>query len=182
MKVIIGTKNQKKINTVTSVFKDVLGISDIEIIAEDVKSNVPDAPFGRETYKGALNRALNCRKIGLADYYIGIESGLVKRYGNIFEEAWSVIVLRDGTKLVGYSSGLLLPEIVARRINNGEKHGEIMMDFDKILNLPRDNRDTWSRYTGGSISRQVSLQESLRNALIQVSETENNLYKYKKNL
>jgi hypothetical protein len=54
-----------------------------------------------------------------------------------------------------------------------------MAHFDKEFNLPDDNRDTWSRYTGGNMSRQVSLEESLRNALIQAAQSERNLYNYK---
>jgi inosine/xanthosine triphosphatase len=178
MKIIVGTKNQKKIDAVISVFKEVLEMNDLELIIHDSKSKVPEAPCDRETYDGALNRASECYEIGLSDYYIGIESGLVERYGNMFEEAWAVIFLKDGTKLVGYSSGLMLPAVVTNRMKNGEKHNDIMSDFDKLFDLPDDNRDTWSRYTGGSISRQISLQESLRNALIQISATERNLYKY----
>jgi inosine/xanthosine triphosphatase len=181
MKIIVGTKNQKKIDVVVSVFKEVLGIDNLEIVAHNAESKVPEAPHGHETYDGALNRAMECYTIGSADYYIGIESGLVKRYGNLFEEAWAVIILKDGTNLVGYSSGLLLPLVVTNRMKNGEKHNDIMSDFDKIFNLPDDNRDTWSRYTGGNISRQTSLQESLRNALIQTVTSERNLYRYKSN-
>lgn len=84
----------------------------------------------------------------------------------------------NGVQHVGYSSGLLLPEVVTRRMNNGEIHNEIMADFDKKFDLPEDNRDTWSRYTGGFISRQISLEEALRNALIQCVPMERNLYNY----
>ena len=179
MKIIVGTKNQKKIDVVRSVFEEVFKLSDLKVIAHDANSLVPEAPHDKETYDGATNRAQECTEIEPADYYVGIESGLVKRYDNFFEEAWTVIIAKDGTKLIGYSSGLLLPAIVVARMNNGELHNQIMADFDEKFNLPDDNRDTWSRYTGGYISRKVSLEESLRNALIQSIPTENNLYKYK---
>lgn len=178
MKIMIGTKNQKKIAVAKSVFEQVLQASNLEVIAHDTDSLVPEAPHGKETFEGAMNRAKECALTGEADYYVGIESGLVQRYGNFFEEAWAVIILKDGTQQIGYSSGLLLPEVVVNRMNNGEKHNDIMAAFDKKFNLPDDNRDTWSRYTGGHISRQVSLEEALRNALIQNVPTERNLYHY----
>ena len=53
-----------------------------------------------------------------------------------------------------------------------------MADFDKLFNLPDDNRDTWSRYTGGGISRQISLEEAARNAVIRLSESRQNLYNF----
>lgn len=179
MKIIVGTINKTKLSVVLSVFKITLNTEDIVVKSHNAESKVPEAPRNEETYKGALNRAQECHKLGSADYYVGIESGLVERYGNMFEEAWAVVISDDGVKYVGYSSGLILPPIVVSRMNKGEKHNEIMDYFDKKFDLPDDNRDTWSRYTGGNISRQVSLEEALRNALIQMASSERNLYNYK---
>lgn len=179
MKIIVGTKNQKKIGVVQKIFEDFFTDTHIEVASHDAQSKVPEAPHDNETYEGALNRARECYKISDFDYYIGLESGLVERYGQYFEEAWAVIISADGKTQIGYSSGLLLPPVVVERMKSGEKHNEIMAHFDKIFNLPPDNRDTWSRYTGGYLSRQVSLEESLRNALIQSAPSEQNLYNYK---
>lgn len=178
MKVIIGTKNQKKVDVVGDVFRILLDNEDVVVEGHDAQSKVPEAPHGEETYLGARNRAIECYENGGADYYIGIESGLVERYGSMFEEAWAVVISHDGTERIGYSSGLMLPKTVVDRMNDGQKHNEIMAYFDKKFNLPDDNRDTWSRYTGGNISRQVSLEEALRNALIQAVDTERNLYSF----
>jgi inosine/xanthosine triphosphatase len=178
MKIVVGTKNQKKIDVSLRVFKSVLNTEDVTVEGRNAQSRVPEAPYNQETYQGAYNRAVECYKEGGADYYIGIESGLAERYGNMFEEAWAVVISHDGTERVGYSSGLMLPKTVVDRMNAGQKHNEIMAYFDKEFNLPEDNRDTWSRYTGGNISRQVSLEESLRNALIQAVYSERNLYNY----
>lgn len=176
MKITVGTKNQKKVDVVTKLFAGFFSNPSIEVTSYDAESKVPEAPHDHETYEGALNRARECFEIGGSDYYIGIESGLVERYGHFFEEAWAVIISADGKEQIGYSSGLLLPPVVVSKMNNGEKHNEIMAYYDKLFNLPDDNRDTWSRYTGGSISRQVSLEEAVRNALIQSAQTERNLY------
>lgn len=178
MKVAIGTKNQKKVAAVSKIFKEQFGLSIIEVIPCSVESGVPDAPHDDETYRGALQRAQACKELGEADYYVGIESGLVERYGNLFEEAWAVVITSDNQKFMGYSSGLMLPSIVAERMNSGEAHDKIMADYDKLFNLPEDNRDTWSRYTGGLVSRQLSLDEALRNAIIQMIPSENNLYQH----
>lgn len=178
MKIIVGTKNEKKVSIVQSVFESITKNSEIEIIKHDAPSGVPEAPHDKETYTGAMNRAKACTLVGDADYYIGIESGLVNRYGEYFEEAWAVIIPNNSKPLIGYSSGLMLPAVVVERMKNGEMHNEIMADYDKLFNLPDDNRDTWSRYTGGTISREISLAEAVRNALIQTSESDRNLYKF----
>lgn len=179
MRIIVGTKNQKKIKIVKAVFSSLLVLSDLEVVGYDAPSGVPEAPHDRETFDGAMNRAKACQvDVGEAEYYIGLESGLVERYGNFFEEAWAVALPKEGNPLIGYSSGLLLPGVVVERMYGGEKHDEIMAYFDKLFELPDDNRDTWSRYTGGNISRQVSLEEAIRNAVIQISESERNLYRF----
>lgn len=178
MNIIIGTKNQKKVAVARAIFSDFFHSDTIEVTGYDAPSGVPEAPHDEETFQGALHRAEACMNIGAFDYYVGIESGLVERYGHHFEEAWAVIIAADGTKQIGYSSGLLLPDVVVSRMHAGEKHNEIMAHFDKEFNLPDDNRDTWSRYTGGHISRQISLEEALRNALIQSAPSDRNLYRY----
>jgi len=75
MKVIIGTKNQKKIDVTASVFMSTMKIDAVEAIARDAKSNVPEAPHNEETFQGALNRAQECYEQGEADYFVGLESG-----------------------------------------------------------------------------------------------------------
>lgn len=176
MKVIVGTQNKKKVAAARKVFQEVLSPADLEIVSNNANSGVPEAPFDKETYQGALNRAEACRTID-GDYFVGIESGLVERYGNLFEEAWAVVIARDNKVFLGYSSGLLLPPVVAARMRSGEQHHEIMKHYDQLFDLPDDNRDTWSRYTGGNISRQTSLDEALRNAIIQLMPSDRNLYK-----
>lgn len=178
MKIIVGTKNQKKIDVALRVFESVLNVDNAVVEGRDAQSGVPEVPHDQETYQGAYNRATECYKQSDADYYIGLESGLVERYGNMFEEAWATVISHDGTEYVGYSSGLMLPKAVTDRMNAGEMHNEIMAYFDKEFNSPDDNRDTWSRYTGGNISRQVSLEEAIRNAVIQIPHSEHNLYHY----
>ena len=176
MKIIIGTRNPKKIAVVEKVFREVVKPDSLEAIGKDIDSGVPEAPHDKETFQGALNRAKGCRAVEDAEFYVGIESGLVERYGHYFEEAWAVIISHDGSERIGYSSGLLLPPVVVKRMEEGELHNDIMASYDREFNLPDDNRDTWSRYTGGNISRQISLEEALRNALIQTSHSERNLY------
>lgn len=174
MRIIVGTNNQKKLDVVYRVCADLLQCS-IQVIGFRADSRMPEAPHDEETYKGALNRALACEQSGVADCYIGIESGLVERYGNCFEEAWSVVI-RNKKQYIGYSSGLLLPEIVTTKMAEGMLHNKVMEQIDQELKLPDDNRDTWSRYSGGQMLRAISLEESLRNALVQSIPAKNSLY------
>lgn len=51
----------------------------------DVPSDVPDTPHGEEVECGASNRAQALAAEGV--YAVGLESGLVERYGGTYEES-----------------------------------------------------------------------------------------------
>ncbi len=68
-------------------FKTFYSNEAIEVLGHDADSKMPEAPHDNETYEGALNRAQACYELGGADCYVGLESGLVERYGHFFEEA-----------------------------------------------------------------------------------------------
>lgn len=180
MKVLIGTKNSTKVATAQKV----IGSSYdevVEIQGVDTESGVPDAPWNEETLTGAKNRAESCYALGGADYYIGLESGLVDRYGIQFEEAWAVVITKSGDKLVGYSSGLVIPGYITEKMKTlNLTHDQTMKLIDQELSTGDINKDTWSRYSGGQIQRTISMEEALRNAIIQAVDVEKSLYKYSK--
>ena len=53
----------------------------------------------------------------VADFYVGLESGLVERYGHIYEEAWSCAITNKGKEYFGYSSGLKVPDYILKRMD-----------------------------------------------------------------
>jgi inosine/xanthosine triphosphatase len=176
MNVIIGTNNQAKIAIVTTVLNELYPSKPHTITGEDVASGVPDTPRDEETKQGAFNRASTAAALSPNTYGIGIESGLVQRYGMWFEEAWACVVVGEKT-VYGYSSGLPVPPYVLQKMKeNNLEHGPAMHHILAELNRP-DERDTWGTYSDKLILRDVSLQEALRNALIQMISSDNSLYK-----
>lgn len=175
MNAVIGTKNQAKIQIVTTVLNELFPDETHSVSGIDIDSGVPGSPRDEETKIGAENRA-RAAATKSADYGIGIESGLVERYGIWFEEAW-VCVVHDGKTYFGYSSGLPIPEHVLKVMRENDfRHGLAMRKILEQLNRP-DERDTWGTYSDKLILRDVSLQEALRNALIQTVASEHSLYK-----
>ncbi len=177
MLIYIGSVSQRKIDVAEKVIRQVCSTKELPVRGFAAASGVPETPWDRETYDGARNRALHVRKeYEDADLCIGLESGLIERYGHIFEEAWSVVIDRHGVEYYGYSSGLKVPDYIFDKMNElGLPHSEVMAiierDHGKLPN------DTWGTYSGGLIARTVSLEESLRNALIQVVAPEHSFYK-----
>ena len=96
MKILVGSKNPVKLKAVEETFG--LYYDSIEVIGLNVESNVSDQPINDETYKGAENRArslsiLNIEKNLCADFFVGIEGGISKVYGNwfAFDCCWLVL-------------------------------------------------------------------------------------------
>lgn len=177
MKIIIGSNNKTKIDVARRSIKRIFHTKKLNVTGCSARSKVPETPYGRETFVGALNRARDSAKlVPNADYYIGLESGLVKRYGHIYEEAWAVILDKNSKEWHGFSSGLKVPDYILEQMNKLNKnHGDVMAFLEnKFGKLPND---TWGTYSGGIILRKISLEESLRNALIQIIAPENSFYK-----
>ena len=100
----------------------------------------------------------------------------MERYGHIYEEAWCVIVTKDGEEFYGYSSGLKVPDFILQRMDEQNlPHSEVMVLLEEEFRLP--DSETWGNYSGGMIAREVSLAEALRNALIQVVAPDCSLYR-----
>lgn len=177
MRIAVGTKNKRKIETVQKVLKQILENKNFEVDSYSSNSGVPDTPWGEQTYNGAHNRAIECRaNIKNADYYIGLESGLVERYGQIYEEAWACVIDKADDEFFGYSSGLKVPTYIVKKMEELKmEHCDVMGLLDKEENRI-DNDDTWGTYSKKMIIRDTSLEESLRNALIQVFAPKNSYY------
>lgn len=176
MKCVVGTNNKSKITIVAKVLTEFNVQGDISVNGININSGVPDTPWGEEIKQGAYNRATVLANTHKGIHCIGIESGLVTRYGDTFEESWACVIVN--TKVFyGYSSGLLIPKYVLNRMKqDAQEHGPAMNTIRTELNQ-HDDRDTWGTYSAKLITRDVSLAEALRNALIQVFAPEESLYR-----
>lgn len=176
IKFIIGSASKRKINTAEKIIRQLFN-DNISIIGHNAKSQMPDTPYDKQTFDGAKNRALDSKThIADGNFYIGLESGLIERYGHIYEEAWAAVITSDNKEYFGYSSGLKVPDYILKRMNELKmEHCDIMTiieeEFGKLPN------DTWGTYSGGILLREISLEEALRNALIQITASDNSFYK-----
>jgi len=168
MKFIIGSTSERKIKIAEEIIQELFRGGEIIVEGYAASSGMPETPYDRQTFDGARNRALDAQSnIKDANYYIGLESGLVERYGHLYEEAWAVVLNSDNKEFFGYSSGLKVLDYILHKMNELKiEHCDAMTIIENEHGkLPND---TWGTYSGGLIARTVSLKESLRNALIQV--------------
>jgi hypothetical protein len=76
---------------------------------------------------------------------------------------------------LGYSSGLRVPDLILSHMrSSGRPHYEVMAALEAERQLPHD---TWSNYSGGILTRQISLEEAVRNAVVQLVACESSFYR-----
>lgn len=165
----MGSLSQRKLDMVKKVVSVYFG-EDVTVNGFGAKSGVSETPYDVETFQGAQNRAGHAKQERPgADVYVGLESGLVERYGHIYEEAWAVVFWKE-QEYCGYSSGLKVPDYILDKMDQLKKpHSEVMEIVEK--EFVKTPSDTWGTYSGGTVSRDVSLEEALRNAMIQALTT-----------
>ncbi|MDO8515897.1 MAG: inosine/xanthosine triphosphatase [bacterium] len=176
MNFVIGSTSQRKIDVAKKIISEYFK-NQFLVEGYAANSQVPETPWDKQTFDGARNRALDAKShASNAEHYIGLESGLLERYGHIYEEAWCVIISQNGEEYFGYSSGLKVPDYILKRMDELKvDHSGVMTILEKESgNLPND---TWGSYSGGTLLREVSLEEAIRNALIQITAPKESFYR-----
>lgn len=113
MKAIIGTMNPGKIEGAKKALEAFY--DDVEVLGYKAESEVGDQPVSEETLQGARNRALNTMKYAKdnkvdADYFMGIESGIIELYGTWYIANAAVVMDKDGYESIGYGPIFPVPK------------------------------------------------------------------------
>ena len=120
MIIAVGSTNQVKIKPVEEIFSH--HFKKVKAVGVSVDSGVSEQPMSNEEmYQGALTRARNAlKKVAGASYGVGIEGGIHKYSYGHFENQMVVIVDKKGNIGIGASAGLVLPEKIIKRMNEGK--------------------------------------------------------------
>lgn len=166
MKIYLGTKSKIKLEAVERFMRE-NDLKDFSIVGLDISSGVSDTPMEQETFLGAKNRADNCfTKINdSTSLYIGLESGLTK-YQNIYFEFCVCVCIFEGQYYYGTSSYMMLPNGISEQMDQGNEHANLMKELDKQTG--QQIKDTWIYYSQGKLSRNISFEEALRNAVFAI--------------
>lgn len=120
IKIAVGSLNRVKVEAVREVMESIYG--SVRIYPKDVKSGVPDQPFGEETHRGARNRAVSALED--CDLSVGIEAGVFEIYDGLFDVQHCVIIDRDGRITSGMGSGFEYPKEIAELVRKGSTVGD----------------------------------------------------------
>ena len=128
MKILLGSKNPGKIEGTKLAFENYF--KELSIEGVPVLSNVSEEPVNEEIYIGAKNRVDNLVEYAKeenidCDYFVGVESGIAKIFGNWMIINIAVVMDKTGFLGVGTSSGFPVPDKYVEEI--------IKTDLGKVM-------------------------------------------------
>ena len=163
MKVVVGSASQLKIDAVASAFAS-LRIKGVVVDGVAVESSVDDQPFDLAQMEiGARTRARNAKVLSPgADYYIGIENGIVmESIEDWFDVPCVVVHDAEGRESVAYGAHFPIPQwAVDRTIHRDSELGVIVQEL-----AGGGEKDPMTYFSGGTVSREAILTQAVCCAL-----------------
>ena len=168
MKILVGTQNPVKIAATEQAFSKYF--DNVEVIGVKVDSKVPDQPINDETFEGAKNRALELTRINKqkklgAQFFVGIEGGIIKRYSRWFAFGGMCIININGKIGFGTSLHFELPDVVVNQLVNGVELGDVMDEISGVHNT-KQKGGAIEYFTKGVMDRKAIYIQGLIAALI----------------
>lgn len=163
VKVAVGSKNPVKVEAVRRAFEKAFG--ECEVVGVGVSSRVPDMPLGfDEMLLGAKNRARKAREKSDSDYSVGLEGGFEETSAGTFITGFAVVLSRDGKCGIGRGGGILVPEVVLRKVKEGR---EISVVMDEMLGREniKHQEGTTGYLTKNIIDRTQGFEDAVVRAL-----------------
>lgn len=149
----VASTNPVKLQAALDGFQRMFPRESFEIRTLKIPSKVSDQPMtDEETLEGADARALSARELmPEADYWVGIEGGVMDRGTHLSGFAW-VVVLSEGKRGVGRSGEFFLPENIAELVRKGVELGEAD-DIVFSRNNSKQSNGAIGLLTGDAIDR-----------------------------
>jgi len=169
MKILVGSLNPVKIECVREAFLKYF--NNIEVIPIEVSSQVPNQPVNQETYNGAKNRVLELKKINdaknlKADFFVGIEGGIINNNSSWFAFGGICIMDKKGRMSFSSSSQYPLPENFIKELLKGNcELGDLMDQLTGQKNSKQKDGGV-SFLTKGHMTRKSLYVPGLITALI----------------
>jgi len=168
VKVLVGSRNPVKLNAAKEAFS--IFFNKVEVAGIAVDSKVSSQPVGDETFEGAENRALELRarneeKLLKANFFVGIEGGIIELFNRWFVFGVMCIIDERGMKSYGctplFESPLCITEELLRGIELGDVMDELTGEDDT-----KQKQGAIGYFTRGVMDRKQYYVDGLIVALI----------------
>lgn len=168
MQVIIGSQNIPKFNATESAFKVAFPDEVINLKGLKTDSKVSSHPTtAQESMNGAINRVMHAKKLSPgADYYVGIEGGLLRVDDLAWEIGWVAIANEKGDIATGLSSGIALKGAILDSIIDGRELNDVLQGSFGIKSAGNNNGFS-GLATNNMVTREASYEQGIKSALAQ---------------
>lgn len=166
-KIIVASANPAKVNAALDGFLRMFPDEQFTIEGIATASGVGDQPVGEEdTLRGAMTRAENVsRERPDADFWVGIESGIEDKDGEMRVLAWAAVRSRDGIWGKGSSGVFVVPPGVRALVLQGKELGSADDEFFGRTNSKQAN-GAIGLLTGDVMTRSAKIADAVIFALI----------------
>ncbi len=156
VKVLVGSKNEIKIEIVEEVLSDYF---DVDIESKEI-SNTPEQPFNDEIIRSAKKRAQVPEGY---DYGIGIESGIITTEDRTFSVEYAYVKDKYGYESTGHGPGFPIPKNWKNELkNNINLSDKIKVYFEDYS----DESGSIGLLTDNKIKRRDCIKNALLSAMI----------------
>lgn len=170
MKIIVASTSRAKLKACEYGFQKIFPTEVLELSGISVSSDVPDQPFGEDTFRGAENR-LNHLKTTVTetghsyDYLAALEGGISRFHNAWYVFAAVVIESRSGLRGRGASPLYTAPEYIIAQVQAGEELGHVLARYTGDPEA-KQSLGTIGLLSQGRITRDEVLGEGVRIALV----------------
>ena len=168
MKIVVGSTNIPKTMAVEGSFNRAFPNDEIYVTGVSTESGVSSHPTSaQESIAGALNRLAQAKNhMPGADYYVGIEGGLLQVDHRMWEIGWVAIGNALGQIATGLSAGVELRGAILDAIINGEELDHVLEEkFD--IHAAGNANGFYGLATNDLVTRQAAYEQGITFALAQ---------------
>jgi inosine/xanthosine triphosphatase len=165
-RVLVGSNNAVKVAAVEAAQRAVWpDITDWLVEGISVESGVSEQPLDElETITGARNRANRLREQAEAEFYVGIEGGLVHAAGWWMECGWVVLISKFGEEGIASSPRMMIPDKIYQFLQTGKTLNDACSTFLNVENAG-DQMGYFGIMTNGAVDRQRAYVDAICCAL-----------------
>jgi inosine/xanthosine triphosphatase len=166
MEIVVGSKNIPKRQAVANAFRKLYPGDYIDVQGAAANSEVSAHPVSAsESLEGAKRRVKHARELKPeADFYVGIEGGLLEVDNTVWELGWVAVENSKGQVFTGVSAGIEVRGKVLEAIRGGRELNDVLREDFDIENAGGTN-GFYGIATDDVITRQEGYEQAIIFAL-----------------